>query len=252
VSVYDSRIWKFGRTLLPQSVRLKLRLPVVRLIVLYKSVVQKSYSANGEDLLIRSLIGDRTDVWYLDIGAGDPRIHSNTYALYLRGAQGVAVDANKDLLSKFGKKRPRDTTVWGAITRDSSLAKTVTYWTLDPWELSTTDAGAKERAVNNGARVLSEDQFPAIDVNALLGSTFPADGRVKILSVDIEGISFDVLNSIDLARFPFDYVLVERDSADDAFKCAQDRSDGGSYRSAGSRGPTDAYSRIAGEPIPGD
>jgi hypothetical protein len=157
----------------------------------------------------------------------------------------VAVDANKDLLSKFGKKRPRDTTVWGAITRDSSLAKTVTYWTLDPWELSTTDAGAKERAVNNGARVLSEDQFPAVDVNALLGATFPKDGRVKILSVDIEGISFDVLNSIDFTH-PFDYVLVERDSAEDAFKYAQDGSLGGSYITAGSRGPTDAYSRVEG------
>lgn len=248
MSVYDSRIWMFGRTLLPQPIRLKLRVPLVRLIVLYKSVVQKSYSANGEDLLIKSLIGDRRDVWYFDIGAGDPRIHSNTYAFYLRGAEGVAVDANKDLLSKFSKLRPRDATIWGAITRDSGPANTVTYWTLDPWELSTTDAGAMERAVKNGARIVSEDRFPAVDVNETLASTFPADDRVKLLSVDIEGISFDVLNAIEFTRFPFDYVLVERDSRDETFEYAQGGSHGGQYVIAGSRGPTDVYSRIGARP----
>jgi hypothetical protein len=248
LSVYGSRIWRLGRTLLPQSIRLKLRVPIVQLIVLYKSVVQKSYSANGEDRMIASLIGDRRDVWYFDIGAGDPRIHSNTYAFYQRGAEGVAVDANKDLLAKFAKLRPRDTTIWGAITRKGDTAEFVTYWTLDPWELSTTDPGAKDRAVKNGARILSEDRFPALDVNGILGSTFPGDGRVKLLNVDIEGISFQVLNSIDFSRFAFDYILVERDSPEDVFEHGQRGSNAGPYVALQSLGPTDAYSRVTSEP----
>jgi hypothetical protein len=219
-------------------------MPIIRLIVLFKSVALKSYAANGEDLLIVSLIGDREDVWYFDIGAGDPRIHSNTYALYLRGAEGVAIDANRDLLTEFSKVRPRDTTIWGAIARPSGLVKSVTYWTLDPWELSTTDPRAMQRAVKNGARIVSEGQFPAVDVNGILGSTFPADGRVTLLNVDVEGISFEVLNSIDFSRFSFDYVLVERDSFDEIFEHAESGSLTSSYVKVGSLGPTDVFSRV--------
>ena len=244
MSVYESWIWRLGRSLLPQPIRLKLRMPIIRLIVLFKSVAHKSFSANGEDLLIASLIGNRQDVWYFDIGAGDPKIHSNTYAFYLRGAEGVAIDANRDLLTEFTKVRPRDTTIWGAIARPSGLVRSVTYWTLDPWELSTTDHGAMQRALKNGARLLSEDQFPAVDVNEILRSTFPADGRVTLLNVDVEGISFEVLNGIDFLRFSFDYVLVERDSFDEIFERAESRSIPSSYVKVGALGPTDVFARV--------
>ncbi len=244
MSVYESRIWKLGRSLLPQSIRLRVRIPIIKGIVLYKSVVHKSYSANGEDLLIKTRVDDGLEVWYLDIGAGDPRIHSNTYRFYQQGAKGVAVDANRSLLAKFSKVRPRDTTVWGAITRDNSLGSSVIYWQLDPWELSTTDPHSMREAVNNGARVLSEAQVPAVDVNGILEPTYPVDGRVTLLNVDVEGISYEVLNSIDFARFPFDYVLVERDSPDEKFAHAESGSLSNDYVRIGSLGPTDAYSRV--------
>jgi hypothetical protein len=70
------------------------------------------------------------------------------------------------------------------------------------------------------------------------------DGRVTLLNVDVEGISYEVLNSIDSARFPFDYVLVERDSPDEKFAYAESGSLSNSYVRIGSLGPTEAYSRV--------
>jgi hypothetical protein len=244
LSVYESSIWRVGRSLLPKPLRLKVRTPVLGLIALYKSVVKKSYSANGEDLLVRSLLVERDEVWYLDVGAGDPRIHSNTYGFYLRGAEGVAVDANNNLLAKFKKARPRDTTICGAIATSGGLSNSVTYWMLDPWELSTTDPDAMQRAVANGARIVSTEHFPIVDVNGILESAFPADDRVKLLNVDIEGISYEVLNSIDFSRFSFDYVLVERDAIGDAFERAMAGPHPASYVKVGAAGPTDLYSRL--------
>jgi hypothetical protein len=244
LSIYDSRIWKLGRSLLPQSIRLRVRMPIIRMIVLYKSVIKKSYSANGEDLLIKSLMDEGLSVWYLDIGAGDPRIHSNTYKFYQTGSYGVAVDANKGLLAQFAAVRPRDTTVWGAITRDGARGSSVVYWQLDPWELSTTSPNAMREAVNNGARVVSKSEVPAVDVNNILQADFPVDGSVTLLNVDVEGISYGVLNTIDFSRFPFDYVLVERDSPDERFAYAESESLPRRYLRIGTLGPTDAYSRI--------
>jgi hypothetical protein len=225
-------------------------MPIIRLIVFYKAAVHHSYSANGEDLLITSMIGGRAEVWYLDVGAGDPRIHSNTYALYRRGGDGVAVDANMGLLTKFKEMRPRDRTIWGVITRTASSQTSVTYWTLDPWELSTADANAMQKALKNGARIVSENQFPSVDIDAILGSTFPTDGRTTLLNVDIEGSSFEVLNSINFRRFPFDYVLVERDSPKEAFGAADNEDLPPRYRKVRSLGPTDVYSRVGYGPGP--
>lgn len=242
LSVYESRLWKLGRSLLPQKIRLRVRIPIVKGIVLYNSTVHGSYSVNGEDLLLKSLIHRGADVWYMDIGAGDPRLHSNTYGFYRTGANGVAVDANRGLLAEFSKVRPRDTAIWGAITQEGGLGGSVIYWQLDPWELSTTDPGAMQHAVKNGARVVSESQVPTIDVNDILQATYPLDDRTALLNVDVEGISYEVLNAIDFTRFPFDYVLVERDSPEETFGCAG-RTGPDSYVKIRSLGPTDAYSR---------
>ena len=189
---------------------MKVQIPVVHAVVLFRSRAYGTYSANGEDLLIKALVPDCARLWYVDIGAGHPKVHSNTYGFYRAGASGLAVDANRGLLEEFGRVRPRDATIWGAITRTSHRGGTVTYWQLDPWELSTTHPTAMQDALKNGGRVVSTSPVPAIGLNEILASTFPADGRPTLLNVDVEGISYDVLNSVNFSRFPFDYVLVER------------------------------------------
>ena len=55
-----------------------------------------SYAQQGEDLVVRTLcehleLALRT---YLDIGANDPILGSNTYLPYLEGARGVLVEPN--------------------------------------------------------------------------------------------------------------------------------------------------------------
>lgn len=87
-------------------------MPLIKVVYAFKS----GYSANGEDLWLREAMGSRP-VWYFEIGAGDPRYHSNTFDAYRRGASGFVIDANPRLLERFGKGRPRDTAIWGPYRR---------------------------------------------------------------------------------------------------------------------------------------
>jgi hypothetical protein len=61
-----------------------------------------SYSAAGEDRIVLAWLemGYRLDirnVRYLDVGANDPSVLSNTFLLYQLGASGVLVEPDPDL-----------------------------------------------------------------------------------------------------------------------------------------------------------
>ena len=64
------------------------------------------YSQNGEETHIARIVGDQSGR-FLDIGAYNPKLFSNTRALYERGWSGVMVEASPgpfmDLLIEYGK-----------------------------------------------------------------------------------------------------------------------------------------------------
>ena len=48
----------------------------------------KSYSQEGEDIILRNLFGNRKDGFYVDVGAHHPMRFSNTYFFYKLGWNG--------------------------------------------------------------------------------------------------------------------------------------------------------------------
>jgi len=68
----------------------------------------KKYSKNEEELIIRDFFHDKRDGYFVDIGAGHYRIHSNTYFLEKDlGWQGLAVDANCQYGKEYAEFRPK-------------------------------------------------------------------------------------------------------------------------------------------------
>lgn len=68
----------------------------------------KSYSQEGEDLLLSRIFGDKKDGFYIDVGAHHPFRFSNTYLLYKRGWRGINIDAMPGSMKLFNRFRPRD------------------------------------------------------------------------------------------------------------------------------------------------
>jgi hypothetical protein len=92
-----------------------------------------SYSPYGEDKFVMGHLlartgGDLSLVRYLDIGAGDPVLGSNTYALYQQGARGVLVEPTPDKADLLRRARPRDTVVQAGAAFDAARSAELTLF----------------------------------------------------------------------------------------------------------------------------
>ena len=165
-----------------------------------------SFSQFGEDLVIDAILGSPPNGVYVDVGANDPSILSNTQRFYRRGWRGVNIEPNTALCDELERQRPEDVNLNIGI---ASEAGTLVFYRMEPSTLSTFDSRAvKDNLAHPGAR-LAEEVSVAV---APLSRVFDAhlEGRaVDFLSVDTEGLDLTVLQSNDWVRHRPKLVLVE-------------------------------------------
>lgn len=156
-------------------------------------------------MILRRLFEDREPGTYVDVGAHHPWRFSNTYWFYREGWSGLNVDATPGSMEAFRRARPRDRNVEAAVAGD---ARTITFFTFDEPALNTFDPAAVERAKLGGYRVVEERELPTTTLAALLHEHLPG-GRIDFLSVDVEGLDAEVLESNDWDAFVPEVVLAE-------------------------------------------
>lgn len=62
----------------------------------------------GEEQILNSFFHDVNDGYYVDIGAYDPFVYSNTLNLHAKGWSGINVEAGMNRLKAFYYARPND------------------------------------------------------------------------------------------------------------------------------------------------
>lgn len=161
-----------------------------------------TYAQAGEDIVIQTLLewvyGLKVAT-YLDVGAYEPILSNNTYLLYRLGGRGVLVEPNPDLTAKLRRTRPRDTVlpVGIGISDDPSADF---YVMADP-QLHTFDKDQAERLQREGAsRIVRTIKMPLVNINAVIADHF-GGAAPDVLSIDIEGLDFAVLKTLDFAKY---------------------------------------------------
>ncbi|MDP2232406.1 MAG: FkbM family methyltransferase, partial [Actinomycetota bacterium] len=165
-----------------------------------------SYSQYGEDLILDALLGCAASGVYVDVGANDPELLSNTQRFYRRGWHGIIIEPNTELCATLTSARPRDLTLNVGI---ASAPGSLTYYKMDPSTLSTFDKGAaKDNLAHPGARLVQEVEIPVVPLAQVLDEHL--EGRtVDFLSVDTEGFDLTVLRSNNWRKHRPRFVLVE-------------------------------------------
>jgi FkbM family methyltransferase len=167
----------------------------------------KSYSQEGEDLLLWRIFNGRERGFYVDVGAHHPRRFSNTYSFYRHGWTGINIEPSPDAIRAFARERKRDTNLQMGV---AERAQTLAYYVFDEPALNTFDQGLMEwRLANTPYRVLRTIPVPVERLDAILGRYLPAGRRIDFLTVDVEGLDFAVLRSNDWRQFRPQCVLVE-------------------------------------------
>jgi|SRR5690348_11829310 len=169
---------------------------------------QESYAQEGEDLIIARLVGDKSDGFYVDVGAHHPVRHSNTYRLYRRGWHGINIDATPGSMERFRHLRPRDINVECLV---AAGAEPQPFHVLSEPALNTASRVLAEqrRAENPQYRVTETVALRPRTLASILGEHLPAGQPIDLMSVDVEGLDLEVLRSNDWQTYRPGILLVE-------------------------------------------
>lgn len=179
----------------------------------------RSWSQEGEDLVLRRIFDGKLNGFYVDVGAHHPKRFSNTYYFYRKGWMGVNIDPMPGSMAAFEKFRPRDFN----IEVGCGLAnRQLEYFQFNDPALNTFSSDLANQRVVSSHRYFVKDVVPIevaplheilskrVDEEALQLLT-QSDGRMRFdfLNVDCEGLDLEVLQSNDWNKFRPRIVLVE-------------------------------------------
>ncbi|WP_271829617.1 FkbM family methyltransferase [Dolichospermum circinale] len=168
----------------------------------------RSYSQEGEDMILRRLFEKQSDGFYVDVGAHHPKRFSNTFIFYSKGWKGINIDAMPGSMKAFNKQRPRDKNLEISIAKEQ---KNLTYFQFNEPALN---GFCKELAVSRDGsssayKIISKQNIEAYPLSVILDQHLDTDQSIDFLSVDVEGLDLEVLQSNDWLKFRPKVVLVE-------------------------------------------
>lgn len=136
---------------------------------------------------------------YLEIGGNHPISCSATYLMSrVLGMRGVIVEANPHLVPALKEIRDQDQIVHAAVTPQKAES-TIIYLSKKD-ELSSLDRSFVSDWPGGDTEVVEEVHVRALTINEVLEANF-SDQDPVFLSIDIEGVDFEVLRSLDWARW---------------------------------------------------
>ncbi|CAM4406986.1 methyltransferase, FkbM family [Pedobacter westerhofensis] len=174
------------------------------------------YSQFGQDqYILETFFSSQMSGTYVDIGAYDGVLISNTYAFAKRGWTGYCIEPLEDIYQQLVKNRPESVCI-NAIISDST--------------------GESEfLSISDGPRMLSgemskyhPDHLKRIDTELIRDGGTKELIRIKsyrfedvirhhivdLLSVDVEGGELDILKSIDYDKYYIKIITVENNYGD--------------------------------------
>ena len=165
-----------------------------------------SYSQEGEDMLLRTIFGNKKG-FYIDIGAHHPKRFSNTYYFYKNGWNGINIDAMPGSMYIFNKIRPRDVNLEIAISKN---IEELDYYAFDePAFNGFLKNESVEKIKKDGYNVLFSRKIKTKTLTEVLNLYLKNESKIDFMSIDVEGLDLEVLQSNDWNKYKPDFLLVE-------------------------------------------
>ena len=173
----------------------------------FDSYAQKSYSQEGEDIILKRFFEKKEVGFYVDVGAHHPKRFSNTYLLYKKGWSGINIDAMPNSMKRFDRTRSRDINIEKAISEKKQSLK---YYAFN------------ESALNGFSKELSEQRngksgyflkftcdLETSTLEEVLDNNLSENQEIDFLSIDVEGLDFEVLKSNNFEKYRAKLILIE-------------------------------------------
>jgi len=186
----------------------------LRKLVLGYDEFAPSFASAGEDMILRHLVGsDKSEGFYVDVGAYDPVGSSNTYFFYWLGWRGINVEARPGSKALFDRVRPRDINVEAGVSESRGE---LTYYFIGPDSKMNSFSRDFLEHLGMLGEVQKEIPVPVYPLAELLERHLPAGQAIDFMNVDVEGFDLAALRSNDWERFRPRFVVVEDAEVDEA------------------------------------
>jgi hypothetical protein len=167
----------------------------------------KSYSQEGEDMIIKRLVGEKRDGFYIDIGAHHPKRFSNTQYYYEIGWRGINVDAMPGAMGEFNKTRPIDINVETGV----GFSGKIDFYIYDEPAVNTFSKKIvdERKASKCPYKVTDVKNIAVIPLHDLFKKYLPKSQVIDFMTIDVEGKDLEVLKSNDWNKYRPKILLVE-------------------------------------------
>ncbi len=172
-----------------------------------KTFYFKSYSQEGEDLILTRILGEKKEGFYIDVGAHHPKRFSNTFLFYKRGWRGINIEARPGSKKIFDKIRPRDINMEVPISSEDKILKY--YMFNEPAFNGFSKEMSKSRNGLKDYKIIKEIDLQAKTLKEVLNSKLVEDQHIDFMTIDVEGLDYDVLVSNDWTKYKPAIILIE-------------------------------------------
>lgn len=162
-----------------------------------------SYAQNFEDVILARAFRQKTDGFYVDIGAMDPELHSVTKYFYDQGWHGINVEPSQRFHDKLSQQRVRDINLRvgvGATPGERTFYDSEVHG-LSTFSADLADHFAQTRCAFTPCRV------EVLSLREICERH--CSGTIDFMKIDVEGAEKEVIESGDWIRFRPRIVLVE-------------------------------------------
>jgi FkbM family methyltransferase len=169
----------------------------------------KSYSQDGEDVVLKGffLVDKVKKGFYVDIGAHHPKRFSNTFMFYKNGWKGINVDALPGSKKVFNKNRKKDINLELGISRREEY---LNYYIFNEPALNGFSKELSHFRDNKSRyNLIGTKKIKTYPLSYILDKHLPKDQKIDFMSIDVEGLDLEVLESNNWKKYKPNYLLVE-------------------------------------------
>lgn len=172
------------------------------------SYYSKSYAQEGEDMILKRLFERQKKGFFIDVGSHHPKRFSNTYFFYKRGWRGINIDAMPKSMELFKKHRKRDINLEVAVS--DKPAKLTYYEFNEPALNGFSESLSLQRDGLENYKIINQYTIETQTLTKVLDSVkerMPPE--IDFISIDVEGLDFQVIKSLDFVKYQPKVILVE-------------------------------------------
>ncbi|MCG8449561.1 MAG: FkbM family methyltransferase [Pirellulales bacterium] len=156
------------------------------------------HSQYGEDRYLHQVLQVPATGTFVDVGAGDPIVLSNTFFFEQNGWQGLCIDADRRQCKRLEQERAR--VEWAAVS--SEPGEVDVYLMPDPnFSTILQDEQSASMTAEQVTKVKAEPLETLLEKHQI--------GQIDLLDIDVEGAEIDVWRSMDYHKHRPQVVIVE-------------------------------------------